>query len=99
MFPNGPWASVHLPAETDAAHLVPQALAASRWPATTNFTILKTRRVRIVCKGTESVVPDPNYTAVLIETHSGQKIVLLQFNITDWLSRVYDVHDLPVEQR
>ena len=88
-FPNGPWAPISLPSTAEPSSLASAALAADNWGRATDFRILRTRNIRIVCEGKEEVV-DPNYTAILVATKSGQKIVLLQFQHDGWLSRVYD---------
>jgi hypothetical protein len=66
--------------------------------AGTNIMILETRQVQIAY-GDEAKIVQPQairYTAVLVDTDSGKKVVLLQFDgpkhgpSGGWWSRVYD---------
>jgi hypothetical protein len=96
-FPNGFWTDVHLPASATPEQLIAKLPRGDYFGAlnTTNFSILKTRQVRIAYSEMVARVFDPNYTAILIQTDSGRQIVLVQFqgNSTNdiWEARIYDV--------
>jgi hypothetical protein len=51
-----------------------------------NYKILRIRQIRIPFTENSSVL----YTAVLVQTDSGKKIVLLKFTGRNWWSRVFD---------
>jgi hypothetical protein len=93
-FPNGPWQPISLPVTADTKQLAFAALAPKD---TSGFNILKTRKLRLAAKGMEGL-GDPNYMAVLVNTRSGLKIVLLQYDVNVWISRVYDTKNLPNPQ-
>jgi hypothetical protein len=94
-FPSGMSALINLPATASPAQVASSALGESL----TNITIMKIRPVRIVYKDMKDVAKEQpdlfNYTAVLVDTKSGQKVVLLQYNnharLSGWWSGVYDI--------
>jgi hypothetical protein len=95
-FPNGFWNNVALPATASPAQLLAKLPSSGSLSLnTTNFTILKTRHVHIAYYEEYADKIDPNYTAILVRTGSGQKIVLAQFhgNSTNdmWETRIYDI--------
>ena len=91
VFPNGLWSPIHLPATATTAKLVKKALTAEAIHS--RFTIFETRKVRLACPGREGF-PGTDYIAVLVGTHSGRKIVLLQYDAQNWDSQVYNVSHL-----
>ena len=91
-FPSGMFRAIRLPAPAPVSELVSNALSFA-FIEPTNFTILETRQVRIH-DGTGIRPERASYTAVLVDTSSGQKVVLLQFEHDPghddyWWSRVY----------
>ena len=94
-FPSGMSALINLPATALPAQVASSALGESL----TNITIMKIRPVRIVYKDMKDVAKEQpdlfNYTAVLVDTKSGQEVVLLQYNnharLSGWWSGVYDI--------
>jgi hypothetical protein len=99
-FPNGLWDVLFLPASATPAQLIAELPRGdgSFSLDTTNFYILETRHIRVAYSEQDVEELDPNYTAVLVKTDSGRKIVLAQFqrNGTNdtWAARVYDVNKL-----
>jgi hypothetical protein len=96
-FPSGMFMPIRLPATASAAELASRALGFEQ--LATNCTVLETRQVRI---HEDSPLPPEliKYTAVLVDTTSGRKVILLQFQQYTkhtnslpggWWSRVYDV--------
>jgi hypothetical protein len=91
-FPTGMFTPIRLPATASAAEVASRALGQSG----TNITVLETRQVQIHA---DSGLPAElvNFTAVLVNTTSGLKVVLLQFQKDSqnppggWWSRVYDL--------
>jgi hypothetical protein len=94
VFPSGLFSPIALPPSALAAELVSQAFErqAGDAKAHTNFTILANRKVRIGDERMAGLHLDSDYTAVLVDTRSGKKIVLLQFQAASkgWWNRVYD---------
>ena len=96
-FPNGMFIPIHLPETAPIAEVASRALGQS----ITNVTVLDTRQVHISYGDADKLFPqrirDFNYTAVLVDSSSGQKVVLLQFQQNSqhppgsWWSRVYDL--------
>src|SRR5438874_1882153 len=93
-FPNGLSYVIALPATASPAQLVASRPVSSGLD-TTNVTVLEARHVRIAYSEEDAHVLDPNYTAILVGTDSGRKIVLVQFQGSStnkaWCARVYDV--------
>jgi hypothetical protein len=94
-FPSGLTMTIELPATASVVEVTSRALGQS----ITNITILEARRVHI-SRGDEERQTPPgfwDYTAVRVNTSSGQKVVLLQFQQDSqhppgsWWSRDYDV--------
>ncbi len=94
-FPSGMFRPILLPAtappEKVVAAIFDQAAFKGR---VTRYKILKIRRVRIAYGQPHEAPPEvSNYTAVLIDTNLGRKIVLLQSTQVagGWWHRVYDL--------
>jgi hypothetical protein len=94
-FPSGLTAIIKLPPTASVAEVTARALGLTG----TNVTILETRQVHISYGDEDKLVPPESirYTAVLVDTSSGRKVVLLQFERDKhdppggWWSRVYDI--------
>ena len=94
-FGNGLVNRIRLPASATSTQVVSEVFRSMQVPAGPNFTILQVRQVRIPCGDKSPDSSDSDYTAVLADTISGRKVVLLQFqrygkDHTNWWSRVYD---------
>jgi hypothetical protein len=92
IFPSGPVVFIPLPPTAPIAEVTAQAFKYSMADESvgTNFSILTTRQVRIC--GREELARHNNvyYTAVLVRTPGGERIVLLQPNGSGgWWNRVY----------
>jgi len=91
-FPNGPWHPVGLPGTAVPADIASRALQheQSRHGSATNLSIVEVREVSITLNEREPRL----YTAVLVNTEGGQKVVLLRGSLsaagTNLLARVYD---------
>jgi len=85
---------IKLPATAPVADVVAKALE-GRGPEGRNVTILETRPVHIANANKMNKVPaDANdYTAVLVNTSSGRKVILLQFfpRVGLWNYVIYDL--------
>jgi len=79
-FPSGMFRAIRLPAPAPVSELVSNALSFA-FIEPTNFTILETRQVRIH-DGTGIRPERASYTAVLVDTSSGQKVVLCNLSTT-----------------
>jgi hypothetical protein len=93
IFPSGPFQHISLSPTTPIAEVVAQAFKYSfRDDAVgTNFTVLATRQVRICGREELARLGDVYYTAVLVRTAVGQRIVLLQFRPGGyWWNKVYE---------
>jgi hypothetical protein len=93
-FPNGMWTSIDLPATASPAQLLAKLPNGGSFSlSTTNYSIVETCHVRIAYNEEDARVLDPNYTAILVRTPSGQKVVLAQFQGSStnasWDARVY----------
>jgi hypothetical protein len=93
-FGMGTYSPIVLPAATSPTRLAAEALGQSQ----TNFTVLETRHVQISYGDQQAVDPEStSYTAVLVNSSSGRKVVLLQFRqdrghkLGYWWSRIYDL--------
>lgn len=89
-FPSGMFMHITLPATASVGGVAARALGL----AETNITILETRLVHISYGDEDKLAPPErgSYTAVLVNTSSGRKVVLLQFEQSiGWWSRVYDL--------
>ena len=94
-FPSGLTSIIQLPAAAPVAQVTAEALGL----AETNITILETRQVHISYGDENKLVPPESlsYIAVLVDTGSGRKVVLLQFRQDShhppggWWSRDYDL--------
>jgi hypothetical protein len=87
---NGPFMAVELPPSAPVNDVVAQIHERQhfyRIAKVTSYQILEIREVSI-----PSSIPGNPYTAVLIDTNLGTKIVLLQYEdqIKAWWNRVYD---------
>ncbi len=91
MWHNGTYQPMRLPAAASTDEVVrqvfQQTLIGLHGSHVGRHQILETRQVRIPTAG-----PSDAYTAVLVETDLGRKIVLLQYESPGlgWWSRVYD---------
>jgi hypothetical protein len=83
---------IKLPATAPIAEVVSKALE-PRGPEGKNVTILETRQVQIANADKNRVVPSDflRYTAVLVNTSSGRKVILLQFQPDGWWNQIYDL--------
>ena len=97
-FPSGPFAVINLPATAPVTEVVSNALGQPDLSGLSvkHFTVLETRQVKI--HADYGIPPElVNYTAVLVDTSFGQKVVLLQFQKHKqntngwWWSHVYDL--------
>jgi hypothetical protein len=93
IFPDSNTLSLNfkLSATAPVAELVSRALIET---AETNVTILETKQVQIANVDKNRVVPPDflRYTAVLVNTSSGRRVILLQFQPDgSWFYRVYDL--------
>jgi hypothetical protein len=82
---------INLPATAPVAEVVTRALTET---AETNVTVLETKQVQIANADKNRVVPPDylRYTAVLVNTSSGERVILLQFQRDgNWFYRVYDL--------
>jgi hypothetical protein len=94
-FPSGMFMPIRLPATASVGEVAARALGL----AETNITILESRQVHISYGDEDKLVPleRVSYTAVLVDTSSGRKVVLLQFQQDShhppggWWSRDYDL--------
>jgi hypothetical protein len=94
-FPSGLSSLIRLPAAAPVAQVAAKALGLVE----TNITILETRQVHISHGDENKLVPPErlSYIAVLVDTGSGRKVVLLQFQQDSdhppggWWSRDYDL--------
>ena len=95
-FPSGLVMAIRLPATAPVIEVTSNALGRSL----TNITILETRQVHISGWEDDKLAPSEvfEYTAVLVSTSSGRKVVLLQFRQDkryppggSWWNRVYDL--------
>jgi len=93
IFPSGPFQPISSPPTAPTVELVAQAFRYSfrDRSAATNFAILTTQQVRICGDEELARLGNVNYTAVLVSTAGGQRIVLLQYSQGNrWWNRVYD---------
>ena len=100
MFPYPLNIDVFLPSNAPPAEVAKEALKQDDWfaYASTNFTVLTIRKVRICGYQELEKVADPFYTAVLVNTALGQRVVLLQFHDAGdsfpmrgfWMHKTYD---------
>jgi hypothetical protein len=102
MFKSGLFAVIQMPSNAPIVEVAQQALQKNDQLAATNPTVVRVCHVRI--SHGEEAHPDwypgfdPNYTAVLLRTPLGERIVILQFlpveDIRDqpgyWWNRVYN---------
>ena len=94
-FPNGLFPIINLPSTAPVVEVAAKALGL----AATNVSVLETRQVHIAYgnEGKTAFSEDSRYTAVLVNTGSGRKVVLLQFERgnrqapSNWWSRIYDL--------
>jgi hypothetical protein len=91
MWHNGLYSPVKLPASASTEEVLrqvfQQTLVGLQGAHVGRHQVLETRQVRIPTAG-----PSDAYTAVLVETDLGRKVVLLQYESPGlgWWSRVYD---------
>ena len=94
-FPSGLTGIIKLPPTAPVSEITARALGLTG----TNVTILETRLVHISYGDSDKLLPPESvlYTAVLVDTDTGRKVVLLQFERDKrdppggWWSRVYDL--------
>jgi hypothetical protein len=81
IFPSGPYHRISSSPTAPMTEVVAQAFKYSfrDRSAATNFTILTIRQVRICGYAELARLGDVDYTAVLVRTALGQRILLLQF--------------------
>ena len=86
---NGVFPTLDLPAAASTEQVVARVFQMTGFDKghVSSHRILETRQVRI-----GDSFPDATYTAVLVDTDLGRKIVLLQYSSPSvgWWSRVYD---------
>lgn len=87
MWANGTFPTIDLPATAPIPQVVEVVLAKNRYDKrqVTAHRIMETREVRIGDRPAERA-----YTAVLVETDLGRKVLLLRPGSLGWWSRVYD---------
>jgi hypothetical protein len=91
-FGNGMFPIIPLPVSATSTQVVSEVLR------NTNFTILKVRQVRICYDEETAKLSDPNYTALLLDSISGRKVILLKYHrgkgrLADfWWSRIYETN-------
>ena len=99
-FPSGIFTPIYLPATASIREVTSNVLARATAPSTvTNITILQVQHVTIDFENmSKELLPfGPTYTAVLVNTTLGQKVVLLQYEGSStnspsyWWNRVYNV--------
>jgi|SRR6266850_3405906 len=94
-FPSGMFMPIRLPATASVGEVAARAVGL----AETNIAILETRQVHISYGDKDKLVPPElvSFTAVLVDSSSGRKVVLLQFQQDShhppggWWSRDYDL--------
>jgi hypothetical protein len=96
-FFSGPGRTIRLPATTSPEQVASAVFKQnfSELGSVTKF--LETKNVQISYKGMTNLVPNDTYTAVLVDTNIGRKVVLFQYRVdkrekmgTGWEYRVYD---------
>lgn len=86
LWQNGASPTIDLPATASPELVVAKVfkLVSSDQGAVSSYDVLEIQQVHIT-----GSLPD-QYTAVLVQTNLGQKIVLLQYTEQGWWSRMYD---------
>ena len=84
---NGLSPALELPESASSEEIVAkffQSVSYDEGPVT-RHQILETRPVQIT-----DTLPNPKYTAVLVDTNLGRKVLLYQYSVGGWWTRVYD---------
>jgi hypothetical protein len=87
MWTNGGCRSIHLPKTASAEELVTQLWKMREFPGDKSYKILQVRQVSI-----DGPVFSPLYTAVLVQTNVGRKIVFFEYQgeVSGGWNRFYD---------